>query len=111
MPFEEKKYYEEGKITEVFVNRYERDKKARLECIKYYGAICQGCGFDFEKKYGEIARGFIHVHHIVSLASIASNHKVDPILDLIPLCANCHSVVHLSKPSLTIDELKNRIND
>ncbi len=23
------------------------------------------CGFNFEKKYGERGKGFIHVHHIV----------------------------------------------
>lgn len=105
-PFEESKFYKEGKVTEVFVNRYERNQKARVECIKHYGAVCQGCGFDFGTFYGTTAQGFIHVHHVVPLADIAKTYKVDPIKDLVPLCANCHSVVHLTKPVLTLAELK-----
>jgi predicted HNH restriction endonuclease len=105
-PFDEKKLYTEGKVTEVFVNRYERNPEARTECIKHYGAVCQGCGFDFGEFYGTTAQGFIHVHHIVSLADIGKAYKVDPAKDLVPLCANCHSVVHLTKPMLTIEQLK-----
>lgn len=106
MPFEEAKFYKEGKVTEVFVNRYERNQKARTECIKHYGAICQGCGFDFGAFYGTTAQGFIHVHHIVPLADIGKSYQVDPVKDLVPLCPNCHSVVHLAKPMLTIEQLK-----
>jgi 5-methylcytosine-specific restriction protein A len=106
LPFEEAKFYKEGKVKEVFVNVYERNQKARIECIKHYGAFCQGCGFDFGVFYGTSAQGFIHVHHIVSLADIGKSYSVDPVKDLIPLCANCHSVVHLTKPMLTIEQLK-----
>lgn len=106
LPFEEGKLYKEGKVTEVFVNRYERNQKARAICIKHYKPICQGCGFDFGAVYGTIAQGFIHVHHLVSLADIGKFYAVDPIKDLIPLCANCHSVIHLTKPMLTIEQLK-----
>jgi 5-methylcytosine-specific restriction protein A len=106
LPFEESKLYKEGKVMEVFVNRYERNQKARTECIKHYGAICQGCGFDFGEFYGLTAQGFIHVHHIVPLSEIGKSCSIDPIKDLVPLCANCHSVVHLAKLMLTIAELK-----
>ena len=106
LPFEESRLYKEGKVTEVFVNRYERNQKARIECIKHYGVVCQGCRFDFGAFYGATAQGFIHVHHLVPLAEIGKTYTVDPIKDLIPLCANCHSVVHLTKPMLTITELK-----
>lgn len=106
MPFEEKRFYEEGKATEVFVNRYERNQKARLECIKHYGNTCQGCGFDFETYYGTTVKVSIQVHHIVGLAEIGKTYKVNPITDLIPLCPNCHSVVHSTKPALTIEALR-----
>jgi 5-methylcytosine-specific restriction protein A len=109
LPFEEHKLFVEGKVTEIFVNRYERNQKARAECIKYYGVVCQGCGFDFGEFYGQITQGFIHIHHIVPLADISKSYSIDPIKDLVPLCANCHSVVHLSKPILTIAELKKLI--
>ena len=70
---------------EVFVNRYERNQQARIECIKYYGAVCQGCNFDFGQFYGTIAQGFVHVHHLISLADIGKTYSVDPIKDLVPL--------------------------
>jgi 5-methylcytosine-specific restriction endonuclease McrA len=109
MPFEEKKFYEEGKVTEVFVNRYERNQNARLECIKHYGNICQGCGFDFETFYGNTVKISIQVHHIVPLAEIGKTYKVNPITDLVPLCPNCHSVVHSAKPALSIETLRKLI--
>lgn len=104
--FDERQLFKEGKIVQVFVNRYERNQEARTKCIKHYGDSCCVCGFSFGQAYGDIAKGFIHVHHKTSLAEIGEEYDVDPINDLIPLCANCHSVVHLTKPAMTIEELK-----
>lgn len=107
---DESDFLKEGKVIQVFTNRYERNPKARHECIKYYGCKCTVCDFDFGKFYGELAEGFIHVHHKLGLAEINSEYIVDPINDLIPVCANCHSVIHLTRPAQTLEELKNRIN-
>lgn len=107
--FDENELFKEGKVIQVFTNRYERNQKARLECIKHYGNKCNVCGFDFGETYGDIAKGFIHVHHKVGLAEINEEYNVDPINDLIPVCANCHSAIHLTKPAMTIDELKKRM--
>jgi 5-methylcytosine-specific restriction protein A len=96
----------EGATKIISVNAYERSKKARLECIRHYGAVCAGCGFDFGKKYGVIGKGFIHVHHKVPLSEIRKEYKLNPITDLIPICANCHAMVHLTQPAMTIEELK-----
>jgi len=103
---DEQQLFKEGKIVQVFVNRYERNQEARTKCINHYGDSCFVCGFNFGQAYGDIAKGFIHVHHKTSLAEIGDEYDVNPISDLIPLCANCHSVVHLTKPALTIEELK-----
>ncbi len=103
--FDERQLYKEGKVVQVFVNRYERNQGARLKCISHHGDSCHVCGFNFSQVYGDAAKGFIHVHHKTSLANIGEKYEVDPINDLIPLCANCHSVVHLTKPALTIEEL------
>lgn len=59
----------EGAIKTVTVNYYERDKQARQVCINHYGLNCAVCGFNFEESYGEIGKGFIHVHHLKSLSS------------------------------------------
>ena len=65
------------------------------------------CGFDFEREYGKIGEGFIHVHHIVSVASVGKEYKIDPVKDLRPVCANCHAMLHRKSPvPYTISELK-----
>ncbi|MGI2172402.1 HNH endonuclease [Shewanella sp. MF05960] len=66
--------FTEGALKQVTINAYERDPKARKACIAKFGAICQVCDFDFEKTYGAIGKGFIHVHHKVDLATI---HRQD----------------------------------
>lgn len=106
LELEEQQLYTEGKVVQVHVDRFERSQAARAECIDHYGDSCHVCGFNFGDVYGDTAKGFIHVHHKTPLSDIAEEYEVDPIKDLIPLCANCHSVVHLTKPALTIEELK-----
>jgi hypothetical protein len=96
----------EGALHRVSTNRYERDDCARRACIAHFGASCCICHFDFGKTYGNLALGFIHVHHIVPLSSVGEEYTVDPIKDLIPVCPNCHAVFHLSDPPHTFDEVK-----
>lgn len=61
------------------------------------------------KIYGEIGNGFIHVHHLVPLSAIKENYHLDPINDLIPVCPNCHAMLHRQNPPLTPEELKQRM--
>lgn len=98
--------YSEGKTKTVLINSYERNPVARQKCIDYYGVVCQVCSFDFEKVFGYIGKDFIHVHHKVDIATIGNEYSVDPINDLIPVCPNCHSMLHKKKPAFLIDELK-----
>lgn len=90
----EPKPYEkqEGAKHEDTVIRYERDQGNRKDCIAHYGYICQVCGMDFEKHYGELGKEFIEVHHLHPVSQ--GERKVNPIKDLIPLCSNCHSMIH-----------------
>jgi 5-methylcytosine-specific restriction enzyme A len=101
--------FTEGAVRRIEVNSYERDRTARMECIRYYGHECQVCGFRFLDLYGEIGRNFIHVHHIVSLSSIREQYRVDPVRDLRPVCANCHAMLHTQEPPLSIQDLKARL--
>ncbi len=108
----DQKYFPEGRNEPRTVNRYERDLRARKQCLKHYGAKCFICSFDFSKVYGSQYDGIIHVHHITPLSEVTDMYKVDPIKDLIPVCPNCHAVIHKKRPSLTkeqIDELKENI--
>lgn len=84
----------EGAVMQVSVNRYERSPEARNRCIEQYGPICLICGFDFEKTYGELGKGFIHVHHITPISEIGEEYEIDYKNDLIPVCPNCHAMLH-----------------
>ena len=98
--------YYEGSVKKIFVNRYERDPRARKECIDHYGVDCFICGFSFSAVYGDIADDFIHVHHLKPLSEIGADYKVNPIDDLRPLCPNCHAVVHRRTPPYSPEELR-----
>ena len=95
----------EGAKKEIVVNRYERSSVARAKCVAAHGCRCAVCGMDFEKMYGEIGRGFIHVHHIVPLSSIGKEYELDPINDLVPVCPNCHAMLHRRNPPYKPEEL------
>ncbi len=96
----------EGALRRVYVNRYERDRGARGDCLAHYGCRCSVCGIDFGSRYGAIAEGTIHVHHLVPLCIISQEYIVDPIRDLRPVCPNCHVVIHLRVPPYSIEETK-----
>ncbi|WP_312229429.1 HNH endonuclease [Pseudescherichia sp.] len=101
--------YIEGAAVQVTVNRYERDRKARQAALDWHGYQCKVCGLDMTKVYGEIAKGFIHVHHLIPLSEIKENYQVDPKTDLIPVCPNCHAMLHRQDPPLKPEALKNLI--
>lgn len=88
------KQYFEGATTTITVNRYERDDGARAECIAIHGAVCAVCRTPMTALYGPDAEGLIHVHHLRSLSSIGKEYRVDPKLDLLPVCPNCHAFIH-----------------
>ena len=96
----------EGAKKSVTINVYERDAAARDKCIKHYGCCCMVCNFDFVSVYGDIGKNFIHVHHLIPLADIEKEYVVNPIEDLVPVCPNCHAMLHRKNPPYTIDELK-----
>ena len=104
----------EGAKKTITVNSYERDPKAKKKCKDYYmkrdGHItCQICGFDFGKEYGLEYANRIHIHHILPLSEIGETYVVDPIKDLIPVCPNCHLILHDGK-GITVEELKKKLN-
>lgn len=99
----------EGAAVTVIVNRYERDRTARSKCISHYGAICNACGVKLSDVYGRIAEGFIHVHHNKPISAIKVEYTLDPILDLRPLCPNCHAIAHLRQEPYSIEEIKDMI--
>ncbi|MDD2869814.1 HNH endonuclease [Neomegalonema sp.] len=84
----------EGGRLRRWVNAYERSEKARAACVAHHQPICQACRFDFGATYGAHGEGFIHVHHLKPLSEIGEAYEVDPVEDLVPLCPNCHAMIH-----------------
>lgn len=98
--------FNEGTVAHALVNRFERSAEARARCLAHFGPVCKVCNFDFERTFGSLGRGFMHVHHVVDLASIRANYVVNPLTDLVPVCPNCHAMLHQVRPAMSIDVLR-----
>ncbi|WP_254904634.1 HNH endonuclease [Clostridium tyrobutyricum] len=104
-------FIKEGKVKYVYSKQYERDCDSRIAAIKYHGTKCVICGFDFEKAYGERGKGYIEIHHIRPLSYTGKEIYVNPKTDLVPVCANCHRMIHRRRDKiLTIEEMQEIIN-
>ena len=101
--------YIEGATSTVAVNAFERNRRARRQCIAHYGALCFVCGLSFEDYYGAIGQDFIEVHHVVPLSEIGEAYEVDPVRDLRPVCSNCHSMLHRRVPPFAPEHLRDLI--
>lgn len=98
--------YKEGAELSVISKKYERNRLNRDLCLQNKGYRCSICGFDFEKHYGIIGRHFIHVHHIIPVSQIGPDYIINPVKDLIPVCPNCHAMLHRKTPPYLPDEMK-----
>ena len=87
----------EGKKKEIYTTKYERDPANRKACIEKYGTDCNICGFNFYEVYGELGKHFIEVHHLKPLFSLEEEIVINPHTDLIPVCSNCHRMLHRQK--------------
>lgn len=73
---------------------YERNPKIRAEALKIHPHRCEVCGFDFDKFYGsDFADGYIEIHHIEPISNTGVK-EINPATDLVPVCANCHRMLH-----------------
>jgi len=95
-------------VRSVKVDIYERSSIARGKCIEYHGLNCLICGINFGEKYGTLGEGFIHVHHLRPLHTIGEDYVVDYKKDLIPVCPNCHAMIHRipDVEKMSINEIK-----
>ncbi len=102
--------FEEGKILTRLHKIRERStsavKKKKEVVLRRKGRLlCEACGFDFEKKYGNIGKGFAECHHIKPLSDLRPNQKTK-LRDLSILCSNCHRMIHRTKPMLSLSEFR-----
>jgi hypothetical protein len=96
----------EGRAYRIETNKYERSRFNRSLAIKIHGLKCFGCDFDFERFYGPVGMGIIEIHHLLPVHLMAERRVVDPRSELVPLCSNCHTLVHREDPPFTIEQLR-----
>lgn len=87
--------------------RIERNSSISKKVKQAKGYKCEGCGFKFISKYGELGKDFIEAHHLTPISSLnIGNTKINIMDDFAVLCSNCHSMIHrLSNPS-DLNQLK-----
>lgn len=106
----ENEEFQEGKILTKLHKTRERSpglsQKKKSKVFNETGKLaCEICGFDFLKFYGEIGQGFAECHHTKPVSELKKN-ETTKLKDLSIVCANCHRIIHRTKPMLTLEGLK-----
>ena len=85
---------------------------ARKKFLDHHGKLrCAGCGFDFEEQYDGRGKGYIEIHHLKPIHEhdIEGEEQIaeKALEKLVPLCSNCHRMVHRERDNLlSIEELR-----
>jgi predicted HNH restriction endonuclease len=119
--FDENLIIQEGMKEIIEKEVYTRSKQLRDYAMTYYddqfGLNCKCCGFNFSYFYGkEIGDGFIEIHHIKPIFQYKGDDLIQTIkkaiINVIPLCSNCHRMIHRNKRQpLQIESLLNSIKN
>lgn len=89
---------------------YTRSRRNRKKCLDTFGYICSACGLDPRALYGPEGKYIIHVHHLTPVSKMEGPRALNPELDLVPLCPNCHNFVHKFNPPKLVSEIQQIIN-
>lgn len=95
------------KIT--YSTRYERRPELRHAAVRLHGTTCFCCDLSMENIYGDKASGFIHIHHLKPLSLLPGPQPVCPQTDLVPVCPNCHAMIHLGGQLRSVDEIRDML--
>lgn len=91
----------------ITVNAYERNALAIAVCIQHHGARCKVCDMDFEQRYGALASGAMQVHFQPGAHRMEGPFNLDPRTDLVPVCPNCHLMLHRGREKpLRVEDLR-----
>lgn len=99
---------QEGRILYRLHRSRERNRavvaRKKASVLKAGHALsCEACGFIFRATYGALGGDYIEVHHRVPLH--VSGPTETRLTDLSLVCANCHRMIHQSRPWLTVENL------
>jgi predicted HNH restriction endonuclease len=113
--FNENLIINEGHVSYKETKTLKRSYKLRDEAIKKYSnadgeIFCSACEFNFYKVYGELGKGYIEIHHLKPIFNYLEDDfkktVVEALDNVVPLCSNCHRMVHRNKKSISIEDLK-----
>ena len=97
----------EGGLTTTRGQRARRATDAREACLAAYDPpVCQACGIDFARTYGPAFADCLHVHHLKPMRDATEVREVNPTVDLVPVCPNCHAVIHAGGGLRSIEEVR-----
>jgi 5-methylcytosine-specific restriction enzyme A len=96
----------EGQVYYAIVKKYERSRINRAACLEVHGTKCKTCHVELGEEYGSIAEGLIHIHHLIPVSMLGEGYVIDPAKDLVPVCPNCHAVIHQHYPPLDLESVR-----
>jgi hypothetical protein len=89
--------------------RFRQRNRAIIEAKKRISkGVCEACEMNFSRRYRMSGKDCLHVHHKNPMAE-REGASVTALNDLVLLCPNCHAVVHVFTPALTLEQLKRKI--
>lgn len=100
---------EEGSVSKVLVTKRERSVRNRLLALQIHGYSCGTCGLRPTEVFGEALGGILEVHHIEPVSELGKPRAYNPSTDLIPLCPNCHRMIHKINPPYTPEQLREQL--
>ena len=108
IPDEDEDEVPEGRVLFRLHRARERDRKLvrrkKASVLAAGGALeCEACQIVFGDTYGALGQDYIEVHHRVPLH--VSGETLTRLADLALVCANCHRMIHRSRPWLTVVQL------
>lgn len=80
-----------------------RNRLIVQQAMRQYLPICEACGIEMKNIYGELGNGYIQFHHREPLGEL-SQPRYNSYKDLAPLCPNCHTMIHKTKPIISVAE-------
>ena len=107
--------FQEGALLTAMHKRRERNpvltRRKKRSVLEAAGKLaCEACGFDFRATYGDLGDGFAECHHRVALSALPSR-RTTRLADLEIVCANCHRMLHRSRPMLFVGALRDLMAD
>ncbi len=106
----------EGRLL-VRIHAYkERDRNLTVLAKKSFKGkhggklLCEACGLDPIARYGANGERAIEAHHKIPIEQLQPD-SITRADDMAMVCASCHRIIHSRKPCLTIQQVRDILND